>query len=134
MSDFSFEQKLEEMIESRRNPLRSPVVDRLKHLTETEIAQRLDGGHEEFYRELRTTCQCYPKGFVSQSRAVKEQMKADHIAAGVHTVSCPAYKARRDYEPWDFSAPSYTQQSARADEDAERVDYRAPRGRFEQKD
>ena len=108
----------------------SPTLNRLKHLTEAEIAQRLEPGYEE----PRHGCLCYPKGFVSTPRAVKEQMKAEHIAAGVHTVSCPAYKARRDYEPWDFSAPSYTQQSARRDEDAERVDYRAPRGRFDQRE
>jgi hypothetical protein len=129
MSEAAFERKVEEMIAARR----SPVVDRLMHMSNAEIDASLEENKRE--REPKTPeCACAPRGFISTPRAVKERLRAEHIAKGIHETFCPLYRHRRDYEPYDFGLrshetepPSYTLRQERQDEDVERVEYRRMR-------
>jgi hypothetical protein len=114
---------------------RNPVFNRLRHMTEAELASADEA--DRFYREQKHSCSCYPKGFVSTPRAVKERMKAEHIAAGVHEGNCPL--ARRPVNAMynrdgDVVPPSYTQAHARREAEAERVEYGRGAGRFRQTD
>lgn len=80
----------------------SPARNRLMHMTNQEVDAALAGFEQEecLERQTKTDCACAPRGFISTPRAVKERMRAEHIAAGVHETFCPMFKARRDYEPY----------------------------------
>jgi len=123
-NDAAFERRVEDLIEQRveAGAFYSSALSRLRHMTAREVEQRVLGNaiEQATEYELRHGCTCYPKGFVSQSREVKERLKAEHIARGEHSLGCPLYCGRRDYEPWSFglTAPSYTAASARREQDA----------------
>lgn len=120
---------IDRTIESRRevNAGYSPTINRLRHLTDAEAAAYADGANNEveMRRAARYECNCYPRGFVSWSRELKAQIKADHIKSGVHEMRCPMwvnpnpmYSRRGDTIP-----PSYTRLQQRRDEDTDHVDY-----------
>lgn len=137
MSDESeMERRIEATITSRLDAgtWYSPAINRLKHMTDAECDAAIAGDKraEQFYRDIRNDCTCYPRGFISWSREVKAQQKTEHIKAGRHEIGCPMwvnpnpmYSRRGDTIP-----PSYTQGQARRDAETERVDYH-PQRRFD---
>ncbi len=106
---------------------RNPQLSRVRHMSDAECVAAVEGEAraQRFLKEQEHACHCYPKGFISTPREVKERMKAEHLAAGVHELWCPL---GRQVNPLysragDTIPPSYTRLQQRRDEDAERVEY-----------
>ncbi len=132
------ERKVDEMVKEWREVGAdySPVLNRLLHMTDAEAHAAADGGlrAEQLARAMKCDCTCAPRGFVSTPRAVKEQMRLDHIKAGVHSIGCPMWVDKTPMYSRPGDSPSYTLQQRRRDEEAEAVDYRRGPGRFRQAD
>lgn len=139
MNEANLERKIDALIDEWRDAgTRNPVLARFRHMTEAEACAINEGDAraEAFLREQKHDCHCYPHGFVSTPRAVKEQMKADHIKAGRHSIGCPMWVDPNPMYSRPGDSPSYTLQQERRDAEAEQVDRGGPAslGRFSQAD